>query len=299
MKSLSIITKRNKHVAVLLLSSSLMIILINCSSIKQRDLPEKQGKIIAKVKDKVLYDTDIQHLFKEKLPSDDSIRIVKEYIDKWINQELLFQKALSNLTKDEKNKDKELNEYYQSLVIYEYEKKILIQNLDTTVNEEEITDFYNNNRSQFMLRKCILRGVFFKLRINAPDLQRVRKLYTSRNADDLDILHQYCVGNADFYNMDEKKWYYLDEVSNIIPMNADDCSGLTGRLNEEISDSLYHYFINIFEIKQRGTFAPLEFAREQIITAILYQRKNELIEKIRKDVYNEGVRKKFFKIYEK
>jgi len=296
--NLSIIIRKIRVVTVFILTSSLFFTITGCKFFKKNENPDQQGEIIAKVKDKVLYENDIAHLFKEKLPVDDSIRIVKEYIDKWIRQELLFQKALLNLTKEEKNKDKELDEYYQSLIIYEYEKKISMQNLDTFVSEEEITEFYENNRSQFVLRKCILRGLFFKVSKNAPDLATTRKLYTSRNEQDIDLLHQYCVGNADYYNMDETKWFYLDEVSNIIPLNAYDCISLSGQRAHIIEDSLYFYFINIFDIKQRGTFAPAEFAKEQIITAIIYQRKIELLEKIRNNVYIEGQRKKYFKVYE-
>ena len=48
----------------------------------------------------------------------DSILIAGDYIRKWIQQELLIQKANENLSSEQKNLDREIQEYRNSLIIY-------------------------------------------------------------------------------------------------------------------------------------------------------------------------------------
>jgi len=299
LKNLSIIIRKAKSSSSLYIFAALTIFLGGCRLFEKDEKQAVDAEKVAEVHGSILYKSDLKHLFTSYISEKDSIRIVNEFIDQWIRHQLLYQKALSNLTKEEKNKENELEEYYQSLIIYEYEKKIARQQLDTVISEEEKNDFYENNRSQFVLRKCILRSVFLKVINNAPDLNKVRKLIASNNDKDIDLLHQYCVGNAEVFNIDDTKWFYLDEVSNIIPLNADDCSSIAAGQTREINDSLYTYFIKVYEIKAKGAFAPFTFAQEQIESAIIYQRKIELLKKIREKVYEEGIRKKYFKVYEK
>lgn len=283
--------------------SQLLIILLIFSACNRGEKisngEQKKGKIIAEVKGKYLYESDISPLINRQLSKNDSIQMVKDFIDKWIREQLIFQKAINNLSDKEKNKDKELEEYYKNLIIYEYENKLIRQKLDTVVSEEEMEQFYENNRSQFVLKKCLLRGIFVKVGKQAPDIDKVRRWYQSTNADELDLLHQYCIGNAEIFNVDETKWYYYDELTSILPIRKYECETLRKGQTLELSDSLNYYFFAIYEVKPRGTFMPFSFARDLIENTILHQRKLNLLKKSRESIYEEGIRKKYFKIYEK
>jgi len=297
LRSLSIIINRNKYFTLFLLT--ILIIAEGCDKGRNASAGKKEkGKIVAEVKGTYLYESDLIQLINKPISKEDSVQMVKDFIDQWIKEQLVFQKAMNNLSNEEKDKEKELQEYYKNLIIYEYENKLVRQKLDTTVSQEEIEQFYENNRSQFVLKKCMLQAIFLKVSKLAPDLDKVRKWYQSNKSEDIDLLHQYCIGNAALFNIDETKWYYYDELTSIMPIANYDCESLRKNQAIELSDSLNYYFISIHEVKPKGTFMPIDFARDLIENTILHQRKTELLKKTREGIYEEGIRKKHFKIYE-
>ena len=59
---------------------------------------------VARVNDKVLYKKDLKKLFRQRVSSQDSIVVVKNYIDNWIKEQLMLSRAEMNLSEDEKEK---------------------------------------------------------------------------------------------------------------------------------------------------------------------------------------------------
>ena len=75
----------------------------------------------------------------------------KDFIEKWVRNQLLLNKAEINLTDEEKNVEQQIENYRSSLLIYAYEQSYLRQNLDTVVTDKEIEDYYKENQSNFIL----------------------------------------------------------------------------------------------------------------------------------------------------
>ena len=116
----------------------IFIFTLSCSRLKE---PEP----IAKVGNAYLYNSDIKGLIKSGLSKEDSLNMVKSIVDQWIKKQLILQRAELNLTNEEKDVSKELDEYRTSLLIYKYELKYIKENLDTTVKSDEVLNYYNLN----------------------------------------------------------------------------------------------------------------------------------------------------------
>ena len=85
-------------------------------------------KPLAKVGDSYLYPSDM----KMSLPSSnglkqDSAEAAKKYVNNWVREMLLLQKAENNLTDDKKKFDKMVEDYRKSLITYQYESELVKQ----------------------------------------------------------------------------------------------------------------------------------------------------------------------------
>ena len=110
---------------------------------------EDKGEIIVSVYGKNLYRTDLDDIFYEGISYNDSVLRSKVYIDKWVRNQLLVRQAENNLEPSQLDFSKRLEEYRNSLVINKYETELINQKLDTEVTEDQIQEYYNENRDMF------------------------------------------------------------------------------------------------------------------------------------------------------
>src|SRR5690554_6187474 len=90
-------------------------------------------------------------------------------IQRWILDELLFQKAEKTLTKEERDFKKQIEDYKKTLTIFEYEKQFIANNLDTIIGEDEIFSFYENNIENFQTKDNVLKIRYLKLLSSEKD----------------------------------------------------------------------------------------------------------------------------------
>ena len=283
------------------LISVLLIIFLtgSCSYFEKKKGPdEDKGKVIAEVHGEYLYQQDIEGISMEGDNQKDTSLTQKHFINNWIKEELIFRKALANLTEEEKNMEEELELYYKSLIKYKYIEKIVNQRLNRKVSNEEIAEYYQQNIDAFKLKRCIIRLIFMHIPVSSPELGKVKKWYISSKVSDLDLLHQYCIIHASKYNLDDSRWFYADEIMSEIPFDIKLCKLSENERSFELKDSNFVYFFNISEIKDEGNTSPLEFENERIRHIILHKRRVELIKKVEESIFNEGIRKSYFEIYD-
>ena len=59
--------------------------------------------------------------------------------------------------------EKELNEYRNNLLLYAYREKLVIDQLDTVITEEEVEEYYEGNKKNFELKRNIAKILFVKV----------------------------------------------------------------------------------------------------------------------------------------
>ena len=84
------------------------LLLFSCNYFKEEAKPQA----LARVNDSYLYEEDIKNLVPPETGKEDSIAIVKSYIDRWASQKLMYAAAEVNLSKE---KEEEFSEQYISL----------------------------------------------------------------------------------------------------------------------------------------------------------------------------------------
>ena len=271
---------------------AMAIIFAGCST-------EKTDEPLASVGEKVLYRSKVDEILPKGISAEDSISMSNNYIDKWIKQELLIQKADENLSIDQKDLREELEEYRNSLIIYKYKNELIKQRMDTIVTNQQIEEFYNNNPSNFNLNYSIVKATFVMIPGDLADPELVKSLVADTSPEGLDELRDYCGQYAKRVNISADEWISFQMLEKNFPNKVeDDETFLTQQKLYEMNDSNYYYIVSIHDYKLTNDLAPIEFVRNNIKNLILNQRKIKFLKEIEENIYTEGVRKKKFRIYD-
>jgi hypothetical protein len=263
--------------------------LIACNR-KKENAADQNRKVIARANTAYLYEDDIKDLVPFGSSAKDSVELIRKFIDNWIHETLVIQKAESNLPEDKKNVEKQLQDYRNSLIAFAYEKELVAQKLDTVVTEKEIEEYYNNNKANFELKDNIIKVIYIKVNKTAPEMKKLKEWYKSDEPKDKEQLASYCHQFAANFYLDDSSWLFFDDLLKEIPIQTYNKElFLQNNRFVEVSDSLFNYFVNIKGFKIRNSLSPISFETDNIRNIILNKRKLQLITKMKEDVYNDAV----------
>ena len=272
----------------------LLVPLISCSAFFKK----KTERVLARVQDDYLYESEIKGLVSPGTAAADSITIVKNYIDSWIRKKLLVEQARKNLPEGKLDFTSQLEEYENSLIIYSYENALVDQKLDTVVTAEEIESYYNLNLNNFLLKENIVKMQYVKLPVTSTQIRQVKKLLEADDPVSLTQLSELCEKQAADYFLDSENWLSFSEVLREIPVKTyNQEEFLKANRNFEYQDSSFVYIIRIRDFRVKDNVSPMSYEEARIRNIILNKRKIDLINNMRRDVYNEAVRKNDFEIY--
>lgn len=274
----------------------LSVVISSCQYIK--DKLEKKNEPVARVYSKYLYASELAGLVPKGTPSKDSLDIVNNYINNWIRQAVILKQAEDNVEYNADDIEKQLQNYRNSLVIYSYEQQLVAQKLDTLVQYQEIRDYYDANKSNFELKKSILKGAYAKIPKSAIRLDIARKWFRSSKDKDRESLETYCMQFASVYSLDDTTWFYLDRLMNVIPLDRFSESSVLQRNNYiDFQDDHFVYLVRVKDFMYKDDISPLEFETDNIRNIIINKRKLKLINDMENSVYKEALNKGDFKIY--
>lgn len=264
---------------------------------KEQATTEQQP--VARVFDKYLYQDDVKGLVPEGKSKEDSISIIKSYIDNWVREELILAQAEFNLPDEiELEIDKEVNSYRSSRIVYAYERELIREKLDTSVSAAEIEDYYNNNRKNFELKDYVVRGNYVKLEKNAPKLDKATKLFKSDDEEDQIELKDYCFQYATTFILDTAKWIYFKDLKKHLGSEIDNDVDFIEQTDlMEYEDDYYLHLLRIDEYIMKDSISPLPLEEDNIRNILLNQRKLNLIKTMHNQIYKNALSKGKFEIY--
>jgi hypothetical protein len=272
----------------------LLVVLSACTHLFQS---EPEDRIVARANDKFLHISELEDRIPDGLSERDSITLAENYITKWIQQEILTQKAKESLKSDEQDFSKQLDEYRNSLLLFTLEQKLVRQYLDTVVTPGEIEAYYSENRSQFELKGNIVKFDFVKINKRSRHLREFRRLLKSTDPENVMELAGYAEKNATDYWF-AREWVSMNDLLDVMPLEVDNQALFLRRTNyAEAEDSVYIYLVRINDYKTADSISPLEFEREKIRNIILNGRKLNLIEKKRQEIIDQAFKDDKAKIY--
>jgi hypothetical protein len=249
-------------------------------------------EVLAKVKDRTLIRADVIRVIPKGVSSTDSMLIAENFIKKWIKDALVYEVALRNLTDEEAEIDRLVDEYRYSLLRYRYQERLIKEKLSADIRVTDRINYYEENQKKFVLDKGLIKGLFLKIPIDAPGLSDVRTWYKSSSVESLEKIEKYSIQNAIFYDYFYDKWVDFDDVISNIPIHISNTNNfLKNNKTLELSDSSYCYLLNIKEYIPIGSIAPYDYAEPQIIEMLINQRKMEFLRSFEDELYEDAIKR--------
>jgi hypothetical protein len=254
---------------------------------------------VAEVGKVVLYYDELPQLIQHGINESDSIALIQNYINKWAKRELLLQRAEENLSQETKNEiSRQMEETRANLVIYQYQRQMMLEKMDTVLTEPELENYYAANDKSFILNSNIIKALFIKLPAETPDMEKIKRLARSNDQNDLQQLESICYQFAEKFDDFNEDWVLMDRLSMELPQEIENEESFLRRTTFfESSDSLSVYLISIRDYRLRSTLAPFEYVRDDIKRIIINSRRFEFIQSLENAIYNEALKENSFKIY--
>jgi hypothetical protein len=265
-----------------------------CSSTsKEKRIPVAEaGKV-------VLYYDEIPSQVRESASGSDSTGVIQGYINKWARKELMFLKAEENLSDELKNQiEQQLNDTRVSLIVYEYQRQMMLEKMDTTISESELENYYQKNEKSFILTSNIVKALFIKVPVETPNLYKIKSLARSNKQKDIQELDSLCYQFAEKFDDFDENWVTMDRLSLELNSDISDQEAFLKRYTYyETSDSSSVYLITINDYRLRGTLSPFEYVRDDIKRMIGNNRRIEFIQTLENGIYDEAIKGNGLKIY--
>ena len=167
----------------------LLITLLCCGACKKQH--DHKGKTpLVEVDGNFLYKEDLMSVLPVGLSKDDSILFAEHYIRSWAEEILLYEKAANNIP-DNVDVEKLVENYRKALIMHTYQQELINQKLINDIPEQEIADYYEKNKELFKLESPLIKGLFIKVPLTAPQLNNVRRWYKSEKQDAIESLEKY------------------------------------------------------------------------------------------------------------
>ncbi|MGZ3920626.1 MAG: hypothetical protein ACXVO9_05335 [Bacteroidia bacterium] len=274
----------------------LSLFAVSCSTPEEKKLDPSETA--AKAGNEQLSKDELKESFISNGNSKDSAYMVKRAIESWATEALFYQEALTKLDEDEVQVQREVENYKKSLINHIYQTRIVEANLDTNVTKEEIQQYYDGNRDNFILKDNIVKVNYYKIPLKVKVLDKMKRLFYAVSPKDKEQLQSLCTQYAENFFTNDSTWLYLDDIKKEIPKLKDqpDLAISYGRVFE-FTDDLYYYFLKIKDVKVKNGLSPLNFERQNIKNFIINRRKTQLIQQYKQQLLQKAKEEKKFVVY--
>jgi hypothetical protein len=262
-------------------------------------LKEDQGRVLAQVEGEYLFLSDLTGVVPQGISHSDSIALAKNFINNWVKNRLMIVQAERNLTEEQLDFSKQLEDYRNSLVIYRYETLLIDQELDTVVTDAQIMSFYQSHLGDFELKENILRAYYAIVNSETPLLDQVLEVFDLPDALAVDSLLYYEKSDDMLsLSVDTSYWMSFFQFQQIIPIESYNQElFLKNKRFIRIEENGMDFLVKVVNFKIKDDISPLEVERQDIRHIIINQRKVRLIKKVRDDIYKKALYNNDFEIF--
>lgn len=272
-----------------------LLFFTSCSYFDVKEKEKKVSEIIAIVNTEKLFKEDLKGIVPNNISKEDSIVIIKSFINDWAIKQILLKKAENNNSLEDVNEiDKLVKDYKESLLINNYKEMLIKQQLDTVIKEEDIIKFYEKSKENFKLNEELVKIKYLHFGNNIINKKELISLFTSDNIEDLETLEKQQL-SFKFHHFNDSIWTQLDKVLLKLPFSKQKLLKKTKLLQKQ--DSIGLYLVAVKDVLVRNDTAPLNYIKPKIKQMILHKRKIQLIRDIEKILVKDATKNNNFKVY--
>lgn len=265
----------------------LSVVLVLCASCRRNADP-----VVAQVYQYKLYSSEVQAGMPSGLSKEDSLVLVRDFIDNWVKEKLVLHEAEHRLSPREKDFDRELTEYRNSLLIQRYLDKIwMTDTANNTVSEQAISDFARSLDDRYTVEKEIVRVNYVKMPTRSDKLPLVKEILF--NEDQRVAKKEALVtmlGDSIEYLVDDDEWLYLDDLQNEISFQIDmqKYSGSVMRVEKEVGENTV--LLVILDYRSRRSVNETKEERAAAGMLLTNQRRTQYVNQYIQELYDRALK---------
>ncbi|MFN3753525.1 hypothetical protein [Flavobacterium sp.] len=273
----------------------LLVLFCSCNYFQ----PEQKPESIARVGKSYLYRTDIATLVPAGTSKEDSVLMVRDFINRWASQKLLIEAAERNLSEKKKGEYNALIKQYKiDLYTKAYIEEVVKNTVDTLITHQELKKYYDENKENFKTNGTLVRLRFINLAKDNPRFATIRSKFFDYNKKDKKFWDTYALQFKSFA-LNDSVWADMSQVYAKLPVinpNNRDEFIQPGR-KAEIQSNDDVYLIKITNVIDKNQISPFEYIKPTLKEVILNKRKLELIKKFEKEITDDAIKNKDYEIY--
>lgn len=260
---------------------------------------EQKQDSIARVGENYLYKEDIQNIVAKGTSKEDSILIIRSFIDRWATQKLLIDAAERNLDDKKKNEYESLiNQYKIDLYTKAYIEEIVKRSVDTLVSPVELKKYYDENKENFKTNGSLVRLRYINLSKDNAQLNAIRDKFFTFNKKDKKFWDVNAIQFKSFA-FNDSIWVDMAQVYEKLPIitpdNRDEYIQPGKKI--QILDKNDLYLVKISNVIARNELSPFEYIKPTLKEIIINKRKLELIKKFEKEITEDAIKNRDYEIY--
>lgn len=261
--------------------------------------PNSQDSI-ARVNSSFLTLDDIDAALFEGLSQQDSLIQIQNVINNWATEQLLQDGARINLEAKQQSEFEILVQQYKSdLYTSAYLEALVKQHLDTTITNQELQEVYNQNKELFVLKEDLIKLRYINHDKNLPNSNEIKRRFRRYNAEDRTVLDTISLQFNSFF-LNDSVWIKSSQViSKIKPLKKGFNKVFLKKINFiQLKDSLGLYLMEVKDLLEIGSQAPMAYALPTLKQIIINKRKLKLVNQLKSEIVDDAIKNKKFEIYE-
>lgn len=267
------------------------VLLTGCDMFRHK----RQSGIAAELNGKTLSSAELWEL-TSGLEPEDSARVAEQYIRQWATDILQYEKAAGYKSAET---EAMVEEYRRSLYMHEYEQRLLSQ-MPQTVHDTLVEQFYEAHKKEFVLTESIVKGILMVFPNGAPKQDKLRKWLGAHDEENMEKIEKYAYQYATGYELFTDDWHTANQILLRLPTSTDILQEqLKKHTLIEVQDSVSTYWLQVTDKHVAGELMPIDMARNEIKKIILTERQKDYLDSRRNALYDDALRSKKLKIYEK
>lgn len=279
--------------AVLLL---LLIVGVASSCFKNNGKTEDS---VARVNESYLPKSELENLVPLATSPEDSLLIVKSYLDSWATKQLLLDAAAFNLSDEKKEEIQELvNNFKNDLLTTAYLDLLVRQKVDTVVQDSDLRAYYEQNKERLLTDDILVQLRYVNVMNGNTNLSKIKKYFMSSKKEDFSKLEDLSL-QMKSYALNDTVWVNVNQIYDRLPFVTPEnvSTYLSGNMFYEVQDSVSTYMVKVYKVLQKKSIAPYDYIKPTLEMMLLNNRKMELMKKLQKDILDDATKNKKYEVY--
>jgi hypothetical protein len=273
----------------------LMIGCTSCNLFKS----DSKTTAIARVNSDYLYKEDIANLIPPGIAKEDSIVIVRNFIDRWAAQKLLIRVAEVNLNANKRAEfDTLIQQYKVDLYTKAYLEEVVKRTTDTVVTLAELKAYYKENKENFKTNGTLVRLRYINIKKDNPKYEIIKSKFFDFRKSDKKFWDTYSM-QLNSFALNDSIWVDMSQVYAKLPfINPDNRDEyiLSGKTIQK-TEAGNNYLVKISNVIDKNQIAPFDYLRPTLQEVIINKRKLELIKNFEKEIIDDAIKDKKYEVY--